>query len=79
MPNKNINGNRIDLQIIESMKEIMRILQLGFIKDELWNSMNIRVRRCFIRSIITQILWNGEKIDIILVDEDLLPQCNNSK
>ncbi|WP_372995323.1 recombinase family protein [Lutispora sp.] len=77
--NKNINGNRIDLQIIESMKEIMRILQLGFIKDELWNSMNIRVRRCFIRSIITQILWNGEKIDIILVDEDLLPQCNNSK
>lgn len=77
--NKNINGNRIDFQIIESLKEIMRVLGLAFIKDEIWDSINIREKRSFIKSIISQILWNGEKIVIILADDDMFPPCNNCK
>lgn len=76
---KNINGNKLDLQIIENLKDIMRVLRLGFIKDEIWSSISIKGKRGFIRSIISQILWNGEKIVIILADGDMFPPCNNSK
>lgn len=61
-----------------SIKEIMKAINLGFINPDIWNSIDINVKRMFIKHIITQILWDGEKIDIILFD-DLFPQCNNSK
>lgn len=75
---KNLNGNKLDCQIMGSIKEIMKAINLGFINPDIWNSIDINVKRMFIKHIITQILWDGEKIDIILFD-DLFPQCNNSK
>ncbi|SHI92097.1 recombinase family protein [Lutispora thermophila] len=75
---KNLNGNKLDSQVQESIKEIMKSLNIAFIKPELWDSIDINIKRVFIKQIIPQILWDGEKIDIILFD-NMFPQRYNSK
>ncbi|NLM43581.1 MAG: recombinase family protein [Clostridiales bacterium] len=77
--NFNINGNVADKQVVESLKKLMTFFDINFIKDDIWESISIDKKRCFIRTIMPNILWDGKKIDIILDESLMFPFCKHCK
>ncbi|HCJ58296.1 MAG TPA: resolvase [Clostridiaceae bacterium] len=69
----NINGNRADIQVLDALKKLMDKLNINFMRGDQWNHMGAADKRSFIKAIIDKILWDGEKLDIILFSIHMFP------
>lgn len=68
-----IEKRLLELQNIDKMAELNGLnlelvaQSLGTLNDEVWELMNVDTKRRMIKSVVEKIIWDGEKIDMILL------------
>lgn len=76
--NKVTELNNLNLELVAD--------SLSKLNDSTWDLMNVQAKREMIKSVVDKILWNGEKIDIVLFGSKMavinkmeLPKLQNDK